>query len=63
MCDPAKVAMSRQRWMLAAVLMAMLAMVMMFSFYSRAMALRYTGLHETPPRRASPLVDPILIDL
>src|SRR5881628_1685116 len=55
--------MSRQRWMLAAVLMAMLAMVLMFSFYSRAMALRYTGLHETPPRRASPLVDPILIDL
>ena len=64
-----KAAMSRQRWMVATAFMALLAMLVMLSFYGRgiaygrSMAPGMSAPYETPARRASPLVEPILIDL
>jgi hypothetical protein len=64
-----KTVMSRRRWMVAAVFMASLAMVAIVSLdgpgiaYGRNISVGYPALHEIPARRASPLVEPTLIDL
>ena len=43
--------------------MLVLVMLAMLLQYSRATALRYSGLTDVPARPLSPLVEPVLIDL
>ena len=44
-------------------MMLLLIMMATLLHYSRAMALRYSGLDDVPTRPLSPLVEPVLIDL
>jgi Uncharacterized protein conserved in bacteria len=61
--------MSRKRWVVAAALVASVAVMAIASLdgpgmaYGRNMAIGYRALQEIPARRASPLVEPTLIDL
>ena len=58
-----KISMSRQRWIVLAVLMTLCVVMTLLLHYSRAMALRYSGLLDASPRSAGSLVEPVLIDL
>ena len=53
----------RRHFLAAATLMLVLVMLAMLLQYSRATALRYSGLTDVPARPLSPLVEPVLIDL
>jgi hypothetical protein len=55
--------MSRRHWAAVATTLMAVVVVAMLLQYSRAMALRYSGLSEPPARPLSPLVEPVLIDL
>ena len=54
---------SRRHWAAFATTLMVVVVVAMLLQYSRAMALRYSGLSEPPARPLSPLVEPVLIDL
>ena len=64
-----KMTMSRRRWIVGAAFVVSLAVAAVASLddrgmaYGRTMPVGYSALHELPARRASPLVEPTLIDL
>jgi hypothetical protein len=64
-----KMTMSRRRWVVVLAFVASLGVAAIASLedrgmaYGRTMPVGYSALHEIPARRASPLVEPTLIDL